>query len=295
MKRIYITILILQLCCAVIEAGLTNSHDSDTLLTAGNVKLNFNIIKGSKINILLESGGGDDLTVWAKIAPAVAAKTGATVICYDRPGFGKSGLPDEPHSIKKESEWLWKCLKHLGLNKNLILAGHSFGGWMIRMTASLHPEEIKGILFIDPFSNEIVELLSAEKIDALQKGGYYKELGVKTDEEYANLISDQNRVKSLSRAQRSFIRFWGKTGTLEKYNEMKNTVIPGNIPVKVITSGKQWLPDDIMKAWRASHERLAASVPNSELVIAKESQHYIIFNEPDLVINKLAEIAEIVK
>ncbi len=262
----------------------------DTLISLGEVDLNFRIIKGSGVNILFESGGGDDLTVWDKIAPETAKRTGATVICYDRAGFGKSSLTDIPHSIKRESEWLWECLTRLGLNKNLILAGHSFGGWMIRMTSYLHPDAVKGILFIDPFSNEIVEIMGAATIDAFQKPGTYKELGVKNDEEFAALQSDKEKQSRLTRQQKSSLRFWGKTGTGEKYIEMKNTIIPSGIPVKIITSGKQWLPDDFMKSWRASHERLNASIKDSELIVAKDSDHYVIFREPELVIEQLTRL-----
>lgn len=292
MKKVNLILFFVLIYAGIITA---QPKAEEIMLTADNVKLHFNIYRGSCINILLESGGGDDLTVWDKIAPAVAAKTGATVICYDRAGFGKSDLPDTPHSIELEARWLWKCLEQAGLNKNLILAGHSFGGAMIKMTASLNPAAIKGILFIDPFTTELVDIVGAETIDSFQKPGFYKSIGVSSEEEFARLLADKERMKRLSREQRSSIRFWGKTGTAEKYNAIKKTTVPINIPVKIITSGKQWLPNQLMKAWTKAHENLASLIPGTEFIIAKDSEHYIIFSQPNLVINKLAEIAGLVK
>jgi hypothetical protein len=39
------------------------------------------------------------------------------------------------------------------------------GGLMLRMTANEYPEAVKGLLFADPFTNEIVELPGAGTID----------------------------------------------------------------------------------------------------------------------------------
>jgi len=93
------------------------------------------------------------------------AQTGATVVSYDRAGFGKSDLPDSPCDMKVEAGWLWKSLKHLGFEKDIILVGHSYGGWMIRIEASENPDAVSGIVFIDPFSVEFVDLLGVEYLD----------------------------------------------------------------------------------------------------------------------------------
>ena len=68
----------------------TQSQTIDTLVDVGNHKLHFNIIKGKGIPILFEAGGGNDGTVWNSILKPIADITGATIITYDREGFGKS-------------------------------------------------------------------------------------------------------------------------------------------------------------------------------------------------------------
>ena len=131
----------------------------ETLVLTGQYHLNFKVIKGSDLVILLESGGGMDSNEWTKLAPKLAEQTGATIVSYDRAGFGKSDLPDNKHDMKEETGWLWQGLQKLELNTNLILVGHSFGGWMIRLFASEHPEVVRGLVFVDPFTNELVDLM----------------------------------------------------------------------------------------------------------------------------------------
>ena len=66
----------------------------DTLVSVGGNRLHFQVIEGGSPAILLEAGGGMDLTAWADLAPRLARETGATVISYDRAGFGESDLPE---------------------------------------------------------------------------------------------------------------------------------------------------------------------------------------------------------
>ena len=51
---------------------------TETLVNVGHYRLNFRVIRGTGAVILLESGGGDDSSQWATLAPRLARETGAT-------------------------------------------------------------------------------------------------------------------------------------------------------------------------------------------------------------------------
>jgi pimeloyl-ACP methyl ester carboxylesterase len=68
-----------------------------------------------------------DSTEWNALAPRLAQETGATVIAYDRAGFGKSDLPETKYDLREDTAALWRGLGTLGLDRNLILVGHSYG------------------------------------------------------------------------------------------------------------------------------------------------------------------------
>jgi pimeloyl-ACP methyl ester carboxylesterase len=242
----------------------------DTLVSVQGFRLNFRIIKGGSPTILLEAGGGMDLTEWDAIAPELALKTGATVVSYDRAGFGRSDLPEYPCDMKVEAGWLWKSLKHLGFEKDIILVGHSYGGWMIRIEASENPDAVSGIVFIDPFSVELVDLLGVEYLDQHPMAG--------------KLPFDTSQPEKLTKLQRALVRMVDK-GLGPKVEIMKKTVVPKGIPVFIIKSALPFLPkQEEQKAWNQALDRMAASIEGSVLVVAEKSNHMIPFMQPDLVI-----------
>lgn len=287
------TVIIALLCVSMWSTGIigfvtASAEDNpgtaivDTLVRVDDFHLNFRIFKGGSPNILLEAGGGMDLTEWEKIAPELAAKTGATVICYDRAGFGKSDLPDHPCDMKVEAGWLWQSLKHLGYEKNFILVGHSYGGWMIRMEASENPDAIRGIVFIDPFSVEFVDQLGVDYLDQHPMTG--------------KLPFDTSQPDKLTKQQRALVRMVGE-GLGPKVSIMRNTTVPKGIPVLIIKGALPTLPnEEEQKAWNKALDKMAASIEGSELIVAKESDHMIPFMQPDLIIAtvmKAIRLAEI--
>lgn len=250
----------------------------EALIQVGKYRLNFQVIKGRGLNILLEAGGGMDSREWNKLAPEIARKTGATIVSYDRAGFGESDLPETPHDMGEEVEWLWEGLQKLKLDKNLILVGHSFGGWMIRLFANEHPEAVCGMVFVDPFTNEFVELLGVEYLDNHPLAG--------------KIPFDTSQPDKLSKYQRALVRMVGD-GLGPKMEVMQKTSVPSEIPVVVITNGKPFLPKtEEQEAWRLSHEQLTASIKGATLIVAGESDHMIPARQPDLVIEAVLDVIE---
>ena len=253
-----------------------SNQEIETLVEIGEYRLNFQVIKGGRLTILLEAGGGMHSSEWSKLAPELAHKTGATIVSYDRAGFGKSDLPETPHDMREEVDWLWQGLQKLDLDKNLILVGHSFGGWMIRLIASEHPEVIRGMVFVDPFTNEFVDLLGVEYLDNHPMTG--------------KLPFDTSQPDKLTKIQRALVRMVGD-GLGPKIEIMRKTSIPPDIPVLVITSGKPFFPKtEEQEAWRLSHERMTASIKGAILIVAEKSDHMIPWRQPDLIVEAVTKV-----
>ena len=250
----------------------------ETLVQVGKYRLNFQVIEGGDLTILLEAGGGMDSNEWNNLAPELARKTGSTIVSYDRAGFGKSDLPETPHDMREEVEWLWQALQKLKLDKDLILVGHSFGGWMIRLIASEHPDAVRGIVFVDPFTNEFVDLLGVEYLDNHPMAG--------------KLPFDTSQPDKLTKFQRAAVRMTGD-GLKPKIEIMRKTSIPPDIPVVVITSGRPFLPKtEEQEAWRLSHEQMTASIEGAILVVAEESGHMIPMSQPDLIMEAVTKVLD---
>jgi pimeloyl-ACP methyl ester carboxylesterase len=250
----------------------------------GGYNLYFRIIPGQHLAILLESGGGMDSTEWNALAPRLARETGATVIAYDRAGFGRSDLPETPYDLSEDTAALWRGLQSLGLNRDIVFVGHSYGGFLIRFEAAEHPESVRGLVFVDPFTVEFVDALGIDYCDNHPMMG--------------KLPFDTSRPETLSKSQRAMIRMVGapRSNLAEKIAVMRKAVVPEGIPVRVITSGTAWLPDPReVKAWRESHERFTASINGAHQVLAEKSGHMIPFSQPDLIISVVSEVVRMAK
>jgi pimeloyl-ACP methyl ester carboxylesterase len=250
----------------------------------GGYDLHFRIIPGQGLAILLESGGGMDSTEWNALAPRLAQETGATVIAYDRAGFGQSGLPETPYDLREDTAALWRGLRSLGLDRDLVLVGHSYGGFLIRFEAAEHPDAVRGLVFVDPFTVEFVDALGVDYCNNHPMMG--------------KLPFDASRPETLTKFQRALIRMAGapRRNLAEKVAVARKAVVPDGIPARVITSGTAWLPNpDEFKAWRESHERLTASIKGALLVRAEKSGHMIPYNQPDLIVSVVSDVVRLAK
>jgi pimeloyl-ACP methyl ester carboxylesterase len=250
----------------------------------GGYNLNFRIIPGQGFAILLESGGGLDSAEWNALAPRLAQETGATVIAYDRAGFGKSDLPETKYDLREDTAALWRGLRTLGLDRNLILVGHSYGGFLIRFEAAEHPDAVRGLVFVDPFTVEFVDMFGIEYCNNHPLMG--------------KLPFDTSRPETLSKFQRAAVRMVGAPdrNLAEKIAVMRKAVIPEGIPVRVITAGIAFLPKpEEQKAWRESHERLTASIKGAVLVLAEKSGHMIPYSQPDLIVSVVSEVIRLAR
>lgn len=134
-----------------LSSHIVRSQVIDTLIDVGAHKLHFKIIKGDNTQILFESGGGITLAQWDSIVTPVHRLTGATIITYDRQGFGTSGLDTANYTILNEIKGVETGLRKLGYgSKPMLLVGHSLGTFYARVYASRNVEHTKGIVMLDP-------------------------------------------------------------------------------------------------------------------------------------------------
>jgi len=98
--------------------------------------------------VILEGAAGASSAAWGWIAPAVAEH--ATVVAHDRAGLGWSDAsPHEPSTDTALAD-LRHALEARGLSGPYLLIGHSLGAHHVRAFAAAHPDEVAGMVLIDP-------------------------------------------------------------------------------------------------------------------------------------------------
>ena len=245
------------------------SQTIDTLVDVGNHKLHFNIIKGKGIPILFEAGGGNDSTVWNSILKPIADITGATIITYDREGFGKSTVNTSETEVFKHGMLnsildLETALKILGYNKQIMLVSHSYGGYFTTLYSVRNPNLVKSIVLIDVNHN-------------------FMDKFVESDLKKQELLIPEWKKNNLG------IYYMAKNirETVKMMNEIS---IPKNIPVVDLVSGIQSFKEtEKIEYWKECHKKFVESHPKSIGITAFECGHGIWIDNPSLVITTIAK------
>jgi pimeloyl-ACP methyl ester carboxylesterase len=111
-------------------------------------RLNIRCIGSGSPTIVFEQGGEGMIFNWAGVLPAVAALV--RVCAYDRGGFGWSDPPRYPVTALSVTDDLHTLLPRAGVRGPIILVGHSVGGFYATMYADRFPDEVAGLVLVDP-------------------------------------------------------------------------------------------------------------------------------------------------
>jgi pimeloyl-ACP methyl ester carboxylesterase len=111
-------------------------------------KLNLYCLGSGKQTVLFDAGGSDWSVAWALVQPAVAAY--ARACAYDRAGLGYSDAGPEPRSPTGIVEDMHALIHSTQLQRPVVLVGHSLGGFHAKLYAALYPEDVAGMVLVDP-------------------------------------------------------------------------------------------------------------------------------------------------
>jgi pimeloyl-ACP methyl ester carboxylesterase len=252
------------LTCAILMAGSTSvvaQVPQDTMLDVGGHRLHFVIRRGTEpVTVLMESGGGAALDGWAGLDEELSRRSGATVVTYDRAGFGTSELGPADLTPATQVQQIGAALERLGVPSRRIVVGHSYGGIMAILHAAAFPDQVAGLVLSDPMNSRFVDATGD-----FVYGTVPRITDPRNDAERATARMIATFRDALSVARRA------------------EPALP--MPMVVITSTRMyWRTEDALREWRASHEAIAAAVPGRRLVVAEGAGHDIPAERPELIV-----------
>lgn len=109
--------------------------------------------------VLLEAGSGSTSSQWAWILPRLATTT--RTCAYDRAGMGWSvprGTERDAQTVARELHTLLEAAQIPG---PYVLVGHSAGALYVWLYTALFPEEVAGLVLLDPVHPEQFEQMPA--------------------------------------------------------------------------------------------------------------------------------------
>jgi pimeloyl-ACP methyl ester carboxylesterase len=98
--------------------------------------------------VLFEAALGASAISWCRVQPEIAKLT--RTFAYDRTGMGFSEAGPLPRTAERIAEELHALLSAARVPGPYILVGHSYGGMVARLYAHQHPQEVEGMVLLDP-------------------------------------------------------------------------------------------------------------------------------------------------
>lgn len=93
---------------------------------------------------------------WA-VVQGLLAKQGLRSVAFDRAGMGHSDPPPGPQDGEAAVQDILAALETLAERGPLVVVGHSMGGLFTRILAARAPERVRGVVFVDAMTPEIIE------------------------------------------------------------------------------------------------------------------------------------------
>jgi pimeloyl-ACP methyl ester carboxylesterase len=120
---------------------------SGQLVDLGGHKLHVNCSGSGAPTVVVENGLGDFSFDWILVQNKVAAFT--RICTYDRAGYAWSDSGPKPRTFAQLNLELRDALAKIGERGPFVLAGHSFGGPVVRAFAATYPHEVAGMVLVD--------------------------------------------------------------------------------------------------------------------------------------------------
>jgi len=147
-------ILLLQIAAQLLCLWLDGRKYSapGTLVPVGKRTVHVHQLGTGTPPIILEAGIAASSLNWSVLQPQLAALS--ATYSYDRAGLGWSASTGRQCHLSQMADELHAWLETLHVPRPYILAGHSYAAYILRIYARRFPDEIAGMILIDPLTPE---------------------------------------------------------------------------------------------------------------------------------------------
>lgn len=262
----------------------------------GNHTLHVNVQGNGKHTVVFDSGLGSFSLDWTHIQQELI--TDAVTVSYDRAGYGWSQRANRNTTSKECVGDLRQLLREAGLKPPYLMVGHSFGGLNMRLYAQMYPDEVSGLILIDPTSEY---RFLPEYTDSERRGQYF---GALRQYKMGYALSIIGMTRMFKRPvwnrylSKNYIALGFRKSAYEAiYKEYKNIEVScrevatqnlvDRIPVTILSAGK------MNDSWKSDQKKLAKLFSNSRHIFIEDSYHNIHFERPDTVSNAIREMIDL--
>jgi pimeloyl-ACP methyl ester carboxylesterase len=230
--------------------------------------------------IVYEAGGPSDIGTSSLIGtPLGADLAGVSRFCaYDRAWQTSSDpAPAGSRTFRDSAADLHTLLSSPELDCPCVLIGESMGGAISLILATMHLEDIAGLVLLDPpppgLIDQVLKIAPAGSPEADLANGF------PPDPEHFDFLASLRQVETPN--------------------------LPATVPVEVLTHGQgdpppcfpcsSDFPADQLEVWWQHAQAELATALNGKLVVAEDSSHFISTDQPDLIVAATREVVSAVQ
>ncbi|MGS0683526.1 alpha/beta fold hydrolase [Shewanella sp. 125m-7] len=288
MKLLFSFLSIIYLTTSVATAKESTPELSGKF-SAGDLSLHIECYGSpTAISIVVNSGynGYGSQGKWNQVINDVKSKH--RICVYDRAGMGKSDRITEPYNYKNSAVRLKKLLTNAGVKPPYIMVGHSKGSYPVRFYNGLFPDEVKGILLVDPSQyGQDYNMVAKWKPDL---------------EDYSESINEQRLLElEVFNNPKNTTYNPFMIDLKENELELKKTSKFGSVPFVLLWAkdghsigskpSKDWHPDvwfRMAAMYKLAIENMHTGMStDTTIVYSKTSEHDIFFVEPQAVVKQI--------
>jgi pimeloyl-ACP methyl ester carboxylesterase len=266
--------------------------------------------------VILEAGASAFAIDWALVQPDIARSN--RVCSYDRAGHGWSGARGMVDTAARITRDLHDLLAAAGEKPPFLMVGASFGGIYVRLYQLEHPDQVSGLVLVDPATEDrlftmfqgrgvaIAELTADQLRTTLPSSGSFPirqrspqtgapfdrlpeelyQLRIKFDQRLidgAGATISAGQIQESSEGQRAAL-----ARLLTSRHADKNPF--SEVPVVVLTRGR-----DMGDGLAETHAALARLAKNSRHTVVSDSGHEVHLFTPSAVILAIQHVSTAIR
>ena len=320
MRFIYpiVGVLLAQLTLGSLASAQTgDGAPPGRLIDIGGRRLHLHCTGSGAPTVLIEAGASAFAIDFALVQPEVAAMT--RVCSYDRAGHGWSERRPEVDTPIRVIRDLRALLDTAGEKGPFVMVGASRGGVFVRLFQAEYPDDVAGLVLIDPTAEDQLFIMWEGKGVALtslseeqhrstlppqsaeipiptrepQTGSPFDRL---PDTLYATRVAlDRQLIASMPSTVGGQVVAESAAGDYAMLSRLSTARraspnLLGDMPVVVLTRGL-----GSSQAQQAAHAEIARMSRNSRHVVVPESYHEIHLSHPEVVVRWIAAVVGAVR
>jgi pimeloyl-ACP methyl ester carboxylesterase len=213
---------------------------------------------------------------WAHIFREVRQNT--RMFVHDRAGLGFSDAAPAPRASLEMAEDLHTLLEKAQIPPPYVLVGHSLGGFNVRVFAGRYPNEVGGMVLVDSSHPDQWERFASivpreTPMDSALLARFRKHYGSPKSLSSLDLQTSATQVRDIT---------WLGTKPLVVVSHSPNALRVPRMPADVA--------EEMEKIWSELQADLLTLSGNSRQIIAHHAGHLIQVDEPQLVVDAIADV-----